>query len=148
MINVAEAKVGDSARVKLLREGKPVDLSVKVMERPGEVTAASPRRQRETPPGGVDTPFNLGLGVADLTPTIARELRLGPDAPKKGVVVVSVRPGGLAEQAGMEIGDVILDINKKPVKSAREAASAIKQGPNSFRILRGGSTILVFMDAK
>ena len=67
---------------------------------------------------------------------------------KKAVVITNLREGGLAEQAGLQVGDIILDVNRKAVHSARDAVKLFKKGVNSIRVLRGQSTMLVFMETK
>ncbi|MDZ4676382.1 MAG: Do family serine endopeptidase [Oligoflexia bacterium] len=144
---VGETPVGQTAKVKVFRDGKTTNLTIKTTERPDEESVAqeSPRAPRL--PKGMTAPYNLGMMLADLNPTIARQLQL-QDAPKRGVVVTGTQDGGLADQAGLEIGDIILDVNKKRALSAREALKNIKPGVNSLRVLRGQVTLLIFMEAR
>jgi serine protease Do len=123
-----------------------------VAERPDEAGLARGGRggqgEDEAPElRGKAVPHGVGLQLADLNPVIARQLDLR-NAPKKGVVVVGVAEGSLAEQSGLGVGDIILDINRQPVKTAAEAVKAFKKGANNLRVLRDGNTLIVFMDAK
>jgi serine protease Do len=57
-----------------------------------------------------------------------------------------VDPGGAAAQAGIQQGDVILQINRQPVRSGNDVRSALdKSGgrPALLQIMRGGQTIFV-----
>jgi S1-C subfamily serine protease len=59
-----------------------------------------------------------------MTPEIAGQLNLKGE---KGVVVVGVQPDSKAEKAGMQRGDVVLEVNRKGVESVGELKSALDQ---------------------
>ena len=59
----------------------------------------------------------LGLRAQTITPELARGLALGRE---HGVVVADVYPGGPAEAAGLQIGDVVLTLDGKPMENARQ----------------------------
>ena len=61
-----------------------------------------------------------------LTPDLAENL--GVDRSLKGVVVTQVEPGGPAADAGLRRGDVILEVNRQPVKDADAYKKALKAG--------------------
>jgi S1-C subfamily serine protease len=61
--------------------------------------------------------------VQELTPDIASRLGV---AVKNGVVVVDVEPGTPADDAGIVVGDIILEINKQPVKNVSDYEKATK----------------------
>ncbi len=75
----------------------------------------------------------LGLGVVDLT----SDLREQVQAPKEiaGALVQSVRPGSPAEDAGLQPGDVIEEVNRKPASSASQFVSEVHGAPASKDIL-------------
>jgi serine protease Do len=74
-----------------------------------------------TPPNG----GKLGLGLQPLTPELARELGVQARA---GVVVTAVKPGGPAAEAGIRPGDVIVQANRKPVRTLDELYAALNAG--------------------
>ncbi|HEY0874871.1 MAG TPA: PDZ domain-containing protein, partial [Vicinamibacterales bacterium] len=80
-----------------------------------------------------------------LTPERAREL--GVDA-KSGVVVAGVEPGSRAADAGLRTGDVIEEVDRKPVKSIEELRSALDQGdrPALLLVHRGATTVFVTVE--
>jgi serine protease Do len=141
---VGETPIGETVTMSLIRDGRPMDVKVKIAERTDEEYAN--RNEDGGPSGhrGLGLPHNLGMNVVDLNASIAKELEL-QDAPAHGAVIVSVKPNGLASQAGAQPGDIILDVNKHAVNSAKEAAKFTKSGTNSMRIQRGSQVIIIFM---
>ena len=64
----------------------------------------------------------LGVGIVTLTPAILKEHKLGA---KEGVVVGSIQPGGPASNTGMQMGDVVVAIAGKAVKTDQELRTTI-----------------------
>ena len=129
-ILVARTKVDEQVPLKVLRAKKLVTLTIRV----GEL------KQSETSiPASKQT--GLGLTVHDLTPDIARGLDLQPG---QGVIVTGIAPGGVAAEAGLRQGDVILEIDKKPIRGVAdyERAIAADQDKNLLVLLRRGDTNL------
>ena len=58
-----------------------------------------------------------GVAVQDLTPELAKQLGLARAG--HGVVIASVEPGTAAEQAGLQPRDIILEINRQPVRDTK-----------------------------
>ncbi len=69
----------------------------------------------------------FGLTLNDLTPELARRLRVPDDV--AGAVVTDVERRSAAALAGMRPGDLILEVNREPVESAREAGRALQRVP-------------------
>jgi serine protease Do len=87
-----------------------------------------------------------GLGLEDLSPDVRQELQ----APQNvaGAVVGNVQPGSPADNAGLQRGDIILEVNRKAVKSAADASQALKSVPSGQEALvlvwsQGGNTFRV-----
>ncbi|MFZ5585133.1 MAG: DegQ family serine endoprotease [Thermodesulfobacteriota bacterium] len=108
---VAETLVGKEVKLKLVREGKPRELTAVV----GELKDEAPAERGEE-----KTKTTLGLTLQKLTPELAKELGLGI---KKGLVVTGVAAGSPAEEAGLRRGDVILEAAQKPVTNVNDFAS-------------------------
>ena len=86
----------------------------------------------------------LGLSLEPVTPQIAKQL--GLDSDSEGMVVTDVDQNGPAAEEGVARGDVILEINKKPVKSIADVESALKASadrPILLLITRRGQTIFL-----
>ena len=87
-----------------------------------------------------------GLGLADLTPEVRQEMQLGGNV--RGAVVERVVAGSSADDAGLQRGDVITEVNRKPVQSASDVQKAladIPQGQDALVLIwsNGGSTFRV-----
>ena len=84
-----------------------------------------------------------GVSVENLTSQIARELKLPAGA--AGVVVNEVSPASAAASAGLKQGDVIQEVNRRPVKNVAEFEAAVRNSKDGTLLLvnRDGHTIYV-----
>ena len=105
----ATLPVGETTKITLVRDGKERTVDVKVAKRPVTVADAG------KPP--VEKEGEYGLQVTDLTPEMARRLKTNREA---GVVVVGVRPDSKAAKAGLQQGDLILEVDRQNVSSTGE----------------------------
>jgi len=119
---VASTPVGKSVNVKLLRNGTTLDRSVKVSEMTENNVAVTNAPAHKT----------LGITVQNLTPEMARSLRLKTDT---GVVVTGVEPGSPAANAGIQTGDVIREVNRKTVKDVNDLREKVEQAKDQSNIL-------------
>ena len=134
---VGLARPGETSRIGVWRDRQQTTLEVKLGEAPAERTASA------TGEGG--TGSGLGLAVQSVTPEIARQLELKDPS---GAVVTRVDPEGTAGEAGLQRGDVIVEIDRKPVKSAEdfEKLTANAAGKRLLmRVQRGGSALYIAM---
>jgi serine protease Do len=119
--------------LKVIRNGTRMDVEVHIRELKdeGEVT--------ETAESGGD----FGLTVQPLTPEIAESLGLAEDI--EGVVVSGVEPGSSADDAGLRRGDVIIEVNRQPVKDVRgyrKAMAGIAEGKSALLLVRRGENTI------
>ena len=135
---VAVSKPGENAKLTVWRDHRQQTLEVKLGELPGERTAAV---------GGSDDAgtgrSSLGLTVQPVTPDIARELELKQPT---GVVVSRVEPSGPADTAGIERGDVIVEVDRKPVKSVEDFEKLTSQAAGRqvlLKLQRNGGSVFV-----
>jgi len=128
--------VGDKLTVNVLRDGQQQKLTVTTAERPDQREAhagVASGKQRNA-----NKPLNAsGVELAQVTPEIARRLSYTGQG---GVVVADVASGSPAEQAGLMRGDVIEEINKKPVLTEKQALDAMTKGGALLKLHRQGST--------
>ncbi len=131
---VAATPIGQTSTIQVLREGKPLTLTVQIAELPEPRLLATAGLPREA----------LGLTVQPLTAVLAQELGLKD---KTGVVVARVREGSPSAEAGLQPGDVIVEANGQPVKTVedlRRALAAQKPGePTLLRLHRQDSSLFV-----
>ena len=104
---VAETSPGTTARLSVLRDKKPLDLTITIGELPKELAKAS----RDGSGKGEHA-------LAGITVENARQS--GRSKPSSGVVVTDIEPESQAERAGLQKGDVIREINRKPVKDVKD----------------------------
>ncbi|HET9917992.1 MAG TPA: DegQ family serine endoprotease [Candidatus Binatia bacterium] len=132
-IIVARTPVDKKVRMKVVREKKEVVLGVAVGELKDEEVVASAPEKGE-----------LGLTVQRLTPQIAESLGLEKS---EGVVVSAVEPGSAADEAGIRRGDVLMEIDRRPIRNLdeyRKSIAAIKKGRGVlFLVRRGESTLFL-----
>jgi serine protease Do len=109
---VAATPVGKDVEVEVLREGKPLKLKLKVGELKEEAAAPSEEKAQ----------VELGMSVQEITPEMAQQLRLREAG---GVIVSQVESGSPAEEAGVQRGDIIQEINGQPIRKLSDYQSAI-----------------------
>ncbi|MBI2116714.1 MAG: DegQ family serine endoprotease [candidate division NC10 bacterium] len=135
---VAETPVGAEVELDILRDGKSRTLHLRV----GELREERLAQVHPQDPG-------FGLTVQDLTPELAKGLGV-PEG--QGVAVTRVAPGSASEEAGIRQGDVILEVNRKSVKTRDAFESVMRQrsGGSSlmFLVRRGDITRYIAMKGK
>jgi serine protease Do len=136
---VSEDAPGSRIQLDVIRNGHPekVDLTVGEYHKDREVATAATDENGHA---------RLGIAVSDLTPDVRQQLHLDSDV--NGVAVDQVQPGSPAEDAGLSGGDVIEELNRKPVTSAEEFRNAVKALPAGKDMLvtvwaNGGTTFRV-----
>ncbi|BCA54392.1 putative periplasmic serine endoprotease DegP-like [Nitrospira sp. KM1] len=150
---VARTVVGKDAQVKILRDGKEQTLNIKVAERPSDEMlakkeAAPSKEQGET----IKPPDNVlaSLKVQPLDSAVMGQLNI--PAKTAGVVVSGVEPGGAAEAAGIQRGDIIQEVNHEVVKNLddyQKAATKIKKEELAVLLLsRQGNNLFVAVNPK
>lgn len=110
---VAQSKIGNEVKIKILRSGKEYAIKVKIIEFPRarEVAAILPDQSTAKSGSGVLT----GITIMDLTKETLRQL--GFNKNESGVVVVKVEAGSPADEAQIRKGDIIKEINKKKIEN-------------------------------
>jgi serine protease Do len=111
-VAVSQIAPGTTIELGILRNGSSQTLSVKVGEYHKDAEVASDGAAPGAQKG------KLGLAVAELTPDVRQQLHVPSNV--NGVAVESVRPASPAEDAGLAPGDVIVEVDRKPVTSAEQ----------------------------
>jgi len=135
---VAAVTPGNKVSITVLRDSKKRDISVAVAQRPDEEVLARGEGPEEGE-GGEAAPAEakgpkLGLRLQALTADVARELKVEADS---GVLVAEVSPDGPAASAGVQRGDLIVEVNRQPVKKPEQVAHLVsKAKPGDVVLLR------------
>jgi serine protease Do len=136
--HIAATAPGSSVTLGLVRDGKPTTVKVQL----GELRSAKAEEEnQETAEGG-----KLGLQVEPLSPQRAAELGL---AVKHGLLVADVAPSGPAADAGFQPGDVIQEVNRKPVADVDSLKAAVKasgQRPALVLVSRKGESLFLTLE--
>jgi serine protease Do len=125
-----------NVNLKLLRDGKITDVTVKL----GELPTDKEQAKAEDRPSGQTLD---GVTVENLDAQSARQL--GLPASTTGVVVTEINPSSPLASAGLRTGDVIQEVNHQPVKSAAQFEEAVRKAGNNPLLLvnRKGSTLFL-----
>jgi serine protease Do len=141
---VRAKKVGSELSLDIWRNDKKQTVAIKTSAWPDEsISVASGSRQ---PPRNAAAAPTLGLTVQALTPELASRFNVETE---EGVVVTRVEPGSAAESQGLRTGDIITEVEYKPVKSPKEFREAVqaagkrgvmllivREGTPEFKILK------------
>ena len=135
---VAATKPGSNVTLTVIRDKKEKTFNVTLGTMKDATLEEGSEMQSES------ASSELGLTVTDLDPDTARQLDM--DTPE-GVLITRVKVNSPAEDAGLSRGDVILEINRKPVNSVEEYRNSIQGGKPGdtllFLIFRRGGSLFV-----
>ncbi|MCR4392269.1 MAG: Do family serine endopeptidase [Candidatus Acetothermia bacterium] len=131
-------RVGETVEIGLVRDGRSLTLTVTLGARPDEGTVSPPSPAPGAP--------KFGLTVHDITPDVARQFGLTQVA--GGVIVTAVAPGSPGHVAGVRAGDVIVEVDRRPVKSVEDWNRIVADLPESGVLLtvqREGRTLFLLI---
>jgi len=124
---IADIRVGDKIQIKINRNGKTQTIDVKIAKREETKIIGRSTQEREQ--------TQLGIQASEITPETARRFNLKDTA---GVIVVGVDPESKAAEAGLQVHDVIREINHKNITSVSDLNKTIDAIPE-------GETINLFI---
>ncbi|HZY63111.1 MAG TPA: Do family serine endopeptidase [Edaphobacter sp.] len=137
-MEISQKQAGDTVQLDVARDGKTLHIPVTLQPQGGkadhEVAQSGSGKGR------------WGLSLGNLTPDVRNQLQLPDNV--HGAVVQDVRSGSPADNAGLQAGDVIVSVNRKPTNSASDAAQALTSVPSGEDALvlvwsNGGNTFRV-----
>jgi serine protease Do len=120
-VAVSEMTPGTPLKLGVVREGKPMTLDLTVGQYHAKGEQASNEGENGSQKG------KIGVAVADLDDQARQQFNV-PDQ-VKGVVVQDVKPGSPADDAGLQPGDVIQEVDRKPASSASQFATEVHSAP-------------------
>ncbi len=136
---VADTPPGTAVTVKLLREGKEKTVKMTLTELTEEATGKTPGEE------GQEEGAILGLVVKNLDAALAKRFRLKDT---KGVIIIQVEGGSAAAEAGLQPGDIILEINGKAIenlKDYQQSAAKLKKGSFARLLIKRQTRTLYVM---
>jgi|UPI000682063B serine protease Do len=138
---IAASKVGQSATLGVIRDGKSIDVPVEIGRRQQKVASAATGTEPRSQNAALG---RLGVTVAPVTDEVRSQLSLERNA--EGAVVTSVKPDGAAADAGLTAGDVIQKINGRVIKGPGDVVAAVQDAktPSVLALInRHGNTLFV-----
>lgn len=137
---VADTPPGQRITLKIAREKNEQIVTARVRELPEEREVISQAEGRDA---------DLGIRVQKVTPELSRRQGLSTT---KGVIVVEVKPGSPADQAGIEPGDIIREVNQRPVNTVKDFENSVRQSKKGDRLLllvqRGDNAVFFALKKK
>jgi len=120
---VAETPVGRAVPLKVVRDGKPVTLTA---------TVAQLEETREAKAESAPDEPALGVSARTLTPAVAQQLGLRE---QQGVLILNVNDGSRAEAAGLKAGDIIAQVDHRPVSNVEDLQQALRRHATGAPVL-------------
>jgi Do/DeqQ family serine protease len=111
---IQKKKVGQKVKLNTIRDGKGMTIEVTTTSMPDKPELPKEKEGEE----------KLGARVQELTPQLALKYQIA--GIKRGVVVIGIEEGSLADEIGFEEGDVILEINRKKIETLKDFEKAVK----------------------
>lgn len=139
---VADAPIGKPAKATVIRDRKPMTVNLTIAERVEQARTAPKAAPKKFT--GQKAPHNLGFAVTDPTKELRQEWGL-PEDMKQPVVLETDRQSPAA-RSGLRVGDVILDVNKRPVDKAADVLASLKKGQNTLRVARNARIVIVTIE--
>ena len=141
-LTVSQHAPDSEVKVDFLREGKPETTTVKLGLRPSSVVAGNERSRVDQDEGVLN-----GVSIDEITPALRTQMRL--PAAVRGVIISSIDPDSPSAKQGLREGDIILELNGKPITNSEEAIRLSEeiQGPRvRVRIWRNGQRSFLAID--
>jgi serine protease Do len=138
-LHISQTAPGTTVPITVRRGSNTLDLNVKLGELPSD--------HKKTAEEGSEPQMLRGLQVEPLTPAIQQQLHLSEKI--HGVVIAQVDPSGTAAAAGVREGDVVEEVNHKPVASVSDFEQAIRSASSQtvlLRVVRDGTGFYVAID--
>jgi serine protease Do len=144
-VEVGQKNPGTTIHLQVMRDGKNVELPVTL-----EAMGSRDRSAKETSDAGHGKP-RWGVGLSDITPELREQLQAPNDL--HGAVIQQVQPGSPADNAGLQSGDVIVEVDRRPVQNAadvQKALSSVPKGQDALVLVwsNGGSSFRVLHSAQ
>jgi serine protease Do len=131
-LHIAEEAPGTTARLQIMRDGKPMEVTM-TLDTLKDTDQSADQDNDNNGNGESSEGIMSGVSVQSLTPELSRELNITKAL--SGVVVSQVSPDSAAAEAGVQRGDVITEVNHQAVHNAQEYKEAIAHAGKSSVLL-------------
>jgi Do/DeqQ family serine protease len=111
---IQKKKVGQKVKLDIIRNGKEMIIEVTTTSMPDKAELPKEKEAEE----------KSGAKVQELTPQLADRYQIS--GIKRGVVIIGVEDGSLADEMGLQEGDIILEINRKKIETLKDFEKAMK----------------------
>jgi serine protease Do len=132
---VGSMSPGTKVQIGVDRGGQAKTFDVQLSEMPAGAAEEGAEKAPEENASPQKTTLFGGVGVTNLTDDIRTALNLPKDV--QGAVIADIDPDSAAAKAGLREGDVIQEVNKQPVKNAKDLVAISKKlKPNEKILMR------------
>ena len=115
---------GDKVRITYVRAGQKDITYARLVALPDSLTIAQDTESSDS---------DWGVSLSDISSAMRNSLNIPADI--DGIAILSVTPGGTADAAGLQPGDVITGIDQTPVSSMEEFFSALSSDNDNIALL-------------
>jgi serine protease Do len=143
---VVNTRPGTTVPVRVIRDRmeRTISITVDELDLEAETNSARSSNGREPDDPAQETSSGFGITLQNITPEIARRLRMEN---RRGAVVTDIEQGSPAARAGMQPGDVIVRVGRTAVETAADAQRELAKIPSGgtafLRVVRGGQETFV-----
>jgi serine protease Do len=139
-VEVGQKRPGTTIKLEVMRDGKTVNLPITL-----EAMGSRDKQGNEVSEADHGK-MHWGVGLSDLTPDLRQQLQAPGEV--HGAVIEQVQPGSSADNAGLQRGDVIVQVNRRDVQSAsdvKQALASVPKGKDALLLVwsNGGNTFRV-----
>src|SRR5437899_6508949 len=141
-LRISPTAPGTVVKLDVYRNGQKQQMTATLAEFPEKAQTAEKSQQGEAP-------ALEGVPVENLNSDMAQQLNLPPGT--RGVVITRVDPNSAVAETGLERGDVLQEVNRKPVNNVEQFRAAVRAAANQPLLLlvnRGGNTQYVVISPK
>jgi serine protease Do len=150
---VSNMSPGSQINMRVRHDNQTRAVTLTLGEMPVKQSAATQEQQksaRQKPSAPDSSGPHLGVAISDLTPEILQQLKL--PAKTSGVVIADVQDGSPAAEAQLEMGDIVQEVDRKPVHNVPEFRTQISAHTSAQPILlvinREGHTLFVAVEPR
>lgn len=144
-IYVAGLPVGKEIKVDFMRDKKMQSTMLKIGKLEDAEGKETNSKKPQVAPDEITEMDKLGFKVSNISDKDREKLKLGSET---GVIIEEIDQDGPSAQKGLQMGDVILEINREKIRdvaSYRRLTKALKKGDSVMVLVRQGENSTLFV---